>query len=65
MEVDQAVRTGYAPVCESMEERTGVEPDPEEVEEETGAMPVRKVGEGDLHFENYPGDDFEGGGVHT
>ena len=40
MEVDQAVRTGDAPVREVMEERTGAEPVPEEVEEETGAMPV-------------------------
>jgi len=85
MEVDQAARTGDAPVREVMEERTGAEPVPEEVEErtktepvpeeveertgaepvleeveeETGAMPVRKTGEGDLHFEDYPGDDFE------
>jgi len=59
MEVDQAVQTGDAPVREVMEERTGVKPIPEEVEEEIGAMPVRETGEGDLHFEDYPGDDFE------
>ena len=63
MEVDQAVQSGDAPVREVMEERTGAEPAPEVVEEETGAILVRKTGEGDLHFEDYPGDDFEG--VHT
>jgi len=65
MEVDQAVQTGDAPVREVMEERTGVEPVPEEVEEEIGAMPVRETGEGDLHFEDYPGDDFEKVGSTT
>ena len=59
MEVDQAVRTRDAPVREVMGERTGAKPVPEEVEEETGAMPVREAGEGDLHFEDYPGDEFE------
>jgi len=65
MEVDQAIRTGDAPVREVMEERIGVEPVPEEVEEETGAMPVRETGEGDLHFDDYPGDDFEKVGEFT
>jgi len=59
MEVDQVVRTRYAPVREVMEERTGVEPVLEEVEEETGAMPIRETGKDDLPFEDYPGDDFE------
>ena len=57
MKVYQAVRTGDVPVREG--KRTGAEPIPKEVEEETGAMPVRKIGAGDLHFEDYPGDDFE------
>jgi len=25
-------------------------------------MPIRETGEGDLHLEDYPGDDFEKGG---
>jgi len=65
MEVHQAVRTGDAPVREVMEEGTGAEPVPEEVEEETGAMLVREIGEGDLHFEDYSGDDFEKVGAFT
>ena len=65
MEVDPAVRTGDAPVREVMEERTGAEPVPEEVEEEIGAMPLRETGEGDLHFEDYHGDDFEKAGEFT
>jgi len=65
MEVDQAVRTGDAPVREVMEERTGAEPVPEDVEEETGAIPVWETGEGDLHLEDYPGDDFEKVGEFT
>jgi len=65
MEVNPAVRTRDAPVREVMEERTGVEPVPKEAVEETGAMPVRKTGEGDLHFEDYPGDDFEKVGEFT
>jgi len=59
MEVDQAIRIGAAPVCEVMEVRTGAEPILEEAVEETGAMPIRETGEGELHFEDYPGDDFE------
>ena len=76
MDVDQAVRNrfdsspertgqGDAPVREDMEERTGAEPVPEDVAEETGDIPVREVGEGDLHFENYPGDDFEKVGEYS
>jgi len=65
MEVDQTVRTGDAPIREVMEERTGADPVPKEVEEETGAMPVPKTGEGDLHFEDYHGDDFEKVGEFT
>ena len=65
MEVDQAVRTGDAPVREVMEERTGAEPVPEVVKEETGAIPIRETGEGDLHFKDYPGDDFEKVGEFT
>jgi len=44
---------------EVIEERTGAEPVPEDVREETGAIPVWEAGEGDFHFEDYPGDDFE------
>jgi len=65
MEVDQAVRTGDAPVREVIEERTGAEPVPEVVEEKTGAIPVREVGGGDLRFEDYPRDDFEKVGEFT
>ena len=65
MEVDQAVRTGAAPIREVMEERTGAEPVLEEAVEETGAVPVRETGEGDLHFEDYPRDDFEKVGEFT
>jgi len=65
MEVDPAVRTWDAPVREVMEARTGSEPVLEEVEEETGAMPVWEPGEGDLHFDDYLGDDFEKVGEFT
>jgi len=65
MEVNQAVRTGDAPIREVMEETTGADPVPEEVEEETGAMPVWETGEGDLHIEDYLGDDFEKVGEYT
>ena len=51
---------GDAPVrCEIREERTGAELVPEVVKEETGAIPVQETGEGDLHFDDYPKDDFE------
>ena len=33
--------------------------------EGTGAMPVRKTEAGDLHFKDYPGDDFEKVGEFT
>jgi len=73
IEVDLVVRTGDAPVREVMKERTGPEPVLEgAVKEtgampvwETGAMPVRETGEGDLHFEDYPRDDFEKVGEFT
>jgi len=65
MKVDPAVRTGDAPVRELKEERTGAEPVPEVVEEEIVAIPVQEVGEDDLHFEDYPGDDFEKVGEFT
>ena len=65
MKVDQAVRTGDAPVREVLEETTGAEPVPEDVAEETGAIPIREAGEGDLYFEDYPGDDFEKVGEFT
>jgi len=65
MEVDQAVRTGDVPVREVLKERTGAEPVLEEAVEETGTVPVRETGEGDFHFEDYPGDDFEKVGEFT
>ena len=65
MEVNQVVRTGGEPVHEAVEEKTGAEPVPEDVGMETGDIPVREVGEGDLHFEDYPGDNFERVGKYT
>ena len=65
MEVDQVVRAGGEPVHEAVKEKTGAEPVSEDVEIETGDIPVRKVGEGDLHFEDYLGDDFEKVGEYT
>jgi len=65
MEVDQVVRTGDEPDHEAVEEKTGAEPVPEDVAMKTGDIPVREVGEGDLHFEDYPGDDFEKVGEYT
>jgi len=59
MEVDPAVRKGDTPVREVMEEKTGAEPVLEETVEETGAVPIRETEAGDLHFYDYPGDDFE------
>ena len=51
MEVEGAVGTG--------------EPVLEEAMEGTGGMPVQETGAGDLHFEDYPGDDFEKVGEYT
>ena len=65
MEIDPTVRIEDTPIREGLEERTGVEPVPKKAVEETGAMPVRETGEGDLHFEDYPGDDFEKVGEFT
>jgi len=65
MEVDPAVQTGEEPAREVIDERTGAEPVPEDVGKETGAIPVRETGEGDLHFEDYSGDDFEKVGEFT
>jgi len=48
-----------------MEERIGAEPILEEAVEETGAVHIQETGEGDLHFEDYPGDDFEKVGEFT
>jgi len=69
----EKARTGAEPVLEMVEDRSGEEPDLMEVEgtvgigepvleeavEGTGAMPVRETGAGDLHFDDYLGDDFE------
>ena len=49
MEVDPAVRTGSGPVCE----------------EAAGAEPDLGSGEGDLRFEDFPGDEFERVGEFT
>ena len=72
MDVDSVVRAGEVPVREILEtgtgavsvpekadERTGSENVLKEAGEDTGAMPFRETGEGDLCFEDYPGDDFE------
>jgi len=48
-----------------VEEKTGAEPVLENVAMKTGDIPVREVGEGDLHFEDYPGDNFERVGKYT
>jgi len=37
----------------------------QEVEMGTGDIHVHDVGEGDSHFEDYPGDDFEKVGEYT
>jgi len=65
MEVDQVVRIGGEPVHKAMEEKIGTEPVPDDVEMGTGDIPVHNVGEGDLHFEDYLGDDFEKVGEYT
>jgi len=65
MELDQGVRTGGEPVHEAVEEKTGAEPVPEDVAVETKDIPVREVGEGDLHSEDYRGDDFENVGEYS
>jgi len=59
MEVDQVGRTGGEPVHEAVEEKTGTKPVPEDVGMETGDIPVRKIGESDLHSKDSPRDDFE------
>jgi len=64
MEVEE-VRTGNEPVREAEELRTGEEPVPADVELGTEDIPVRDVGEGDSHFEDYPGNDFEKVGEFT
>ena len=45
--------------------KTGKELVPADVEMEIGDIPVHGVGEGDSHFEDYPGDDFEKVGEYT
>ena len=52
---EQDVRTRDKPVHEAVEERTGVEPVLKVVEMGTGDIPIHDVGEGDSHFEDYPG----------
>jgi len=78
LEVDLIVRTGEVPVLKIMEERTGPEPVPEVVDVRTGAepilekavgavetVPIPATGEGDLRFEDFPGDEFEKVGEFT
>jgi len=55
------VRTGDEPVHETVAERTRTE----SVEMGTGDVPVHDMGEGDFHFENFSGDDFEKAGEFT
>jgi len=64
MEVAE-VRTEDEPIREAEELRTREEPVPADVELGTGDIPVRDVGEGDSHFEDYQGDDFEKVGEFT
>jgi len=65
MEIDTAVRTGDVPVREVMEEGIGTEPVLEEAVREAGAVPVQGTREGDLHFEDFPGDEFDKVGDFT
>jgi len=65
METDEAVRTGDVPVREVLETGTGSEPVPEEAERGTGVVPDLGSGEGDLHFEDFPGDEFKKVGDFT
>ena len=65
MEVEEAVRTGDAPVREAVKEKMGAEPVSAGVSLRIGDLPVREVGEGDLFFEDYPGHDFEKVGEYT
>jgi len=48
-----------------VEERIGTETVLKDVEMGTGDIPIHDVGEGDSHFEDYPGDDFEKVGEYT
>jgi len=48
-----------------VEEKTGAEPLSAGVSLETGDLPVREVGESDLFFKDYPGDNFEKVGEDT
>jgi len=50
---------GVAPVQEVLETGTRPEPIPEEVEQSTGGIPELGSGQGDLHFEDFPSDEFE------
>jgi len=62
---EQVVQTRNEPVHEAVEERTGAEPVFEDVAMGARDIPVHDVGEGDSHFEDYPGDDFEKVGEYT
>jgi len=65
MEVEEAVRAGDEPVRDAVEEKTGAEPVSVGVSLGAGDLPVGEVGEDDLFFEDYPGDDFEKVGEYT
>ena len=59
MEVDVCVRTGEVPVLEAIGEGARPELVPEEGEKGSGVFSDLGSGEGDLHFEDFPGDEFE------
>jgi len=62
---EQVFRTRDEPILEAVEERTGDEPVLKDVEMGTGDVHVHDMGEGDSHFKDYPGDDFEKVGEFT
>ena len=64
MDVEEA-RIGDEPDLEAEEFRIAKEPVPADVEMGTGDIPVHGIGEGDSHFKDYPGDDFEKVGEYT
>ena len=49
----------------AIEERIGDGPVFKDVEMGIGDVPVHDMGEGDSHFEDYPGDDFKKVGEFT
>jgi len=65
MKTDEVVRTCDAPVREITEAGIGSEPVPEETERGAGTVPDLGSGEGDLHLEDFPGDEFDKVGDFT